>query len=68
MKQFIFYEILLIDDKIFLDSPFGSEKVVIGLAVIESSNWYSKSKAMARYYAPDMYICRGWHLFPSCTR
>ena len=25
------------DDKIFLDSPFGSEKVVIGIAEIESS-------------------------------
>ena len=37
MKQFIFYYILLIDNKIFLDSPFGSEKVVIGAAAIESS-------------------------------
>ena len=35
--QFIFYQILLIDNKIFLDSPFGSEKVVIGIAATESS-------------------------------
>ena len=28
---------LLIDNKTFLDSPFGSEKVVIGIAAIESS-------------------------------
>ena len=37
MKQFIFYQILLIDNKIFLDSLFGSEKVVIGIAAIEGS-------------------------------
>ena len=29
MKQFIFYYILLVDNKILLDSPFGSEKVII---------------------------------------
>ena len=37
MKQFTFYQILLIDNKIFLDSSFGSDKVVIGIAAIESS-------------------------------
>ena len=37
MKLYIFYQILLIDNKTFLDSPFGSEKVVIGIAAIESS-------------------------------
>ena len=36
MKQFIFYKILLIDNKIFLDSPSESEKVAIGMAAIES--------------------------------
>ena len=37
MKQFIFCLILLIDNKIFLGSPFGSEKVVTGIAAIKSS-------------------------------
>ena len=32
MKRFIFYTILLINNKIFSDSPFGSEKVVTGMA------------------------------------
>ena len=37
VKQLFFYEILLLDNKIFLDSLFGIEKVVIGIAAIESS-------------------------------
>ena len=35
VKQFIFYEVLLIDNKIFLDSLFESEKVITGTAAIE---------------------------------
>ena len=31
-KQFIFYQILPINNGIFLESLFGSEKVVIGVA------------------------------------
>ena len=37
MKQFIFHQVLLIDNKIFLDNPVGSEKVVTGIAAIYSS-------------------------------